>query len=368
MSKLKERKLTFIQHNVNHSSPAHNAILQQAFELNTNVLLIQEPYVAQDRLQGDFICISHPSFYTVSPTPMPALNRVRERPRTLTYIRKSPHLQFSPRYDLCKDPDMQVIELIIEPEEFFIINIYNEKQRPQSNLHPSLLTQDYTIDRLLLPLKLDTPVILAGDFNLHHPRWNAAANSSKISKAQPFVNWLDQHKAETLVDAEEINERGGTLLRSNLKSTSVIDLTFSLGFQQICWENWRFLPPTGSDHEAITFEASLSHHTSPGLLNNPTLPPCFNHKKADWDKFKQAIQQGAKRLTIPEITNSDQMDKIAQLFTDTVTQAAEFTIPRARPCERSKPWWTKELNTLRKSLHSALRVFKRTRSEADSIV
>ena len=100
---------------------------------------------------------------------------------------------------------MQVIELIIEPEEFFIINIYNEKQRPQSKLHPSLLTQDYIIDRLLLPLKLDTPVILAGDFNLHHSQWNAATNSSKISKVQLFVNWLDQHKAETLVDAEEIN-------------------------------------------------------------------------------------------------------------------------------------------------------------------
>ena len=125
---------------------------------------------------------------------------------------------------------MQIIELIIEPEPFFIINVYNEKQRPLSGSDTTASTLVYTLNRLLLPLKLKTPTVLAGDFNLHHPRWNAAADPSKISKAQPFVNWLDQHKAETLVDAEEINEKGGTLLRENLKETSVIDLTFSLCF------------------------------------------------------------------------------------------------------------------------------------------
>ena len=118
-------RLAFIQHNVNHSSPAHYAVLQQAFEANTDVLLIQEPYICLDRQEGSFICISHPSFHTVSPMPIIAANRTTERPRTIAYIRKRLALQFSPRYDLCKDPDMQIIELMIQPEPFLIINVYN---------------------------------------------------------------------------------------------------------------------------------------------------------------------------------------------------------------------------------------------------
>ena len=115
----------------------------------------------------------------------------------------------------------------------------------------------YTVNRLLLPLKLKTPAVIAGDFNLHHPRWNAAADPAKSLRAQPLVAWLDKNKAELLVDAEEINRHGGTLLRENLQATSVINLAFSIRFRKTCWGHWHFLPATGSDHEAIAFEAQV---------------------------------------------------------------------------------------------------------------
>ena len=101
-SNKEKNKLTFIQYNINRSSPAHYSLLQQAFEnTSTDIILIQEPYVAYNKLQGNFICISHPSFHTAPPIPMLSNNIVSERPRTFTYIRKSSCLQFSPRYDLC---------------------------------------------------------------------------------------------------------------------------------------------------------------------------------------------------------------------------------------------------------------------------
>ena len=59
------------------------------------------------------------------------------------------------------------------------------------------------------------------------------------------------------------------------------------------------------------------------------------------------------------------MDRLAQAFTTTITIAADATIPRIRPCERSKPWWTKDLNKLRKALHKALRRYKKSRSIPD---
>ena len=74
-----KNKLTFIQHNVNRSSPAHYSLFKQAFEnTSTDIILIQEPYVAYNKLQGNFICISHPSFHTVPLTPMISNNIVSE--------------------------------------------------------------------------------------------------------------------------------------------------------------------------------------------------------------------------------------------------------------------------------------------------
>ena len=342
-------------------------MLQQAFESSTDVLLLQEPYVAQDRHKGIFIFISHPSFHTVSSQPIPITNRPAQRPRTLMYIRKSSGLQFSPRYDMCNDLDMQIVEVNIQLEPFLIINIYNERQR----LHTDPTTDStastaprvtlYTVDRLLLSLKLGTPAVIAGDFNLHHPRWNAAADPSKISKAKALIAWLDKHKAELIIDAEEINRHGGTLVRENLRATSVIDLAFTIRFRKTYWRHWHFLPATGSDHEAIAFEAEVQGVSS--TQPESTLPAGFNHKKADWNRFTKAMQEEVKHLRIPDNITSGSMDALAQALTAAITTAAEEAMPRLRHCERSKPWWNKELWALRIALNRELRAYKKLRSE-----
>ena len=79
--------------------------------------------------------------------------------------------------------------------------------------------------------------MIAGDFNRHHPWWNSAAPSDKISKAANLVNWLNSINATLLVNAEEINLKGGTFYKPNLKTTSIIDLAFYTGFKQLEWGN-----------------------------------------------------------------------------------------------------------------------------------
>ena len=170
-----------------------------------------------------------------------------------------------------------------------------------------------------------------------------------------------------MIDIDEINDKGGTLLRDNLKEISVIDLAFNVRFRQLHWENWRYLPPTGSDHEIIASDIIRPHLSQPSETPALNLPPSFNHKKADWDKFKKAVQKEVKNINVPENPMPDTMDTLAQSFAAAVNVAAEAAIPRSRPCERSKPWWTEELKALRKTLHSTLRAFKRARDETQLI-
>ena len=77
-----------------------------AFENNTDIVLIQEPSVVKDRRGGNFFNISHLSFHLITPVPPQTANTITIRPRTLTYIRKNIDLEFTPRYDLCNDPDI----------------------------------------------------------------------------------------------------------------------------------------------------------------------------------------------------------------------------------------------------------------------
>ena len=49
----------------------------------------------------------------------------------MAYFRRSFPYDFSPRYDICEDPDLQIFE-IYTPEPFFLAHIYNEKRAEDS--------------------------------------------------------------------------------------------------------------------------------------------------------------------------------------------------------------------------------------------
>jgi len=53
-------------------------------------------------------------------------------------------------------------------------------------------------------------------------------------------------------------EFGGTFYRSNLRTTSIINLAFTTPFKTITWGNWHYKENTGSDHEVIGFEGLVN--------------------------------------------------------------------------------------------------------------
>ncbi|OXV05133.1 hypothetical protein Egran_07099 [Elaphomyces granulatus] len=353
--------IKLIQHNANKQDIAHQTVFQQAYETHTDILLIQEP-ACPKAPSGSFIGLQHPAYYLITPQPAPSPSDIAVRPRVLAYIRKASQLEFTPRYDLFSDPDIQAIE-VIGPETFLIVNLYNEKER---NLDPSPIAsgtpqqRPYTVDRLLLPSRFRLPTLLVGDFNLHHARWNSAADPSREPKARGLVNWLDSQQARLLVDPEEINEKGGTFYRAGLKTTSVIDLAFYTPFRKLDWASWHYLEPSGSDHEVIAFEARLSQPPTNSLLFN-SRPPLFNYKKADWEKFSRLLARKEAIIArqIESLSDKKDFEGIASSLSKEILEAAEASIPRQRPSERSKPWWTPQLASLRKSLNRALRSYKR---------
>ena len=353
--------IRFVQHNANKSDIAHHTVLQQGYESTTDIILLQEPYCP--KINGQYIGLQHPAYELIVPLANTSSSNIPIRPRVLTYVRKARKLVYIPRYDLFNDPDIQAIE-IMGIETFLLYNIYNEKERDYG-LNPNQGPHQgrYTIDRLLLNTHLQLPTLLAGDFNLHHPRWNSAARPANTAVADSLVSWLDGQQATLAIDPEVVNEKGGTYHRSNLRGVSVIDLVFHTSFNKLAWTGWRYIGGSGSDHEVIAFEARPKQlPTSSPLFKSR--PPLFNYKLADWDEYSRLISGKEVAITqqIDTLTASNDYDSIASVITNAILEAAEVSIPRLKPCERSKPWWNLQLTRLRKALNSALRRYKKYRT------
>jgi chaperonin cofactor prefoldin len=78
------------------------------------------------------------------------------------------------------------------------------------------------------------------------------------------------------------------------------------------------------------------------------------------------IQQ-TTTLYLPQQPTTQQLNTYANKLTAALATAAEASMPRLKVIERSKPWWNEELKQLQKQLHTALWLYKKTRSEESCI-
>jgi endonuclease/exonuclease/phosphatase (EEP) superfamily protein YafD len=159
-SRKKASYVKVLQVNLNRQDVAFQSALEHALEIEADIVLFQEPYTPKNHRTGGFIGLQHSAFYTVTPQPG-SLSSIGERPRVLTYIRKAAELEFTTRYDLCCDPDLQIIQVSSAIEPFYIANVYNEQRLVEGS-------RQYTVNRLLRHMHFDMPAIIAGDFNAHY--------------------------------------------------------------------------------------------------------------------------------------------------------------------------------------------------------
>ena len=143
--------------NTNRSNAAMHAIVDiqnPAFDL----LLVQEPW--WDRLDQAYRTTSFPGWQTILPI-LPLRNN--ERPCIAAYFRK----EGSNKTPTC------------------IINLYNQKSLGENQ------TSGWTLDRLKeADIDTNTPTIIMGDWNTHHPDWDESINTPD-PRAREIVEWLE---------------------------------------------------------------------------------------------------------------------------------------------------------------------------------
>ena len=327
------RILAILQNNLHKSKTRTQGILNNASSEKFDILLLQEQYWSEYNNSS----LSHQSWTLIQPAIIGDIP-----PRSVIYINNKRLSTQAFTEKLTTIPDTTAIE-IMNPHNkpTFIMNIYNPHQSNLTSLRTYLRHQ-------LRPDKYHI-IIIAGDFNLHHPLWNPSEYPIHDPKADELVDIMASHGLKLLLPA-------GTITYPRSKTT--IDLVWGniaaerdLLKCQIAEANSH-----GSDHEPIE---TIINSGPPVLI--PRTPP-FNYEKADWKALQNKLEE---YLPVPidpnpeHITKGD-IDNYASRFTEAIRKAMNETIPRKRPTSFSKRWWNKKLDRLAKEANKARNRYRRT--------
>ena len=207
--------------------------------------------------------------------------------------------------------------------------------------------------RLLTPF-----VVIGADVNGHSAWWGPPHLPSNAN-GQLVEDFILSQSMEVLNSwpslATFISEQG---------QESWIDLTLSSSQLLPLLTSWRVLPDfLGSDHHPISFSLVGSY---PKHYDDHRL----DWRSVTWDDFRTHLQSTLESA-LPTPRHPDTHEGL-QTYYDELDNALQSTIeacvPLKRTCWASNPWWSPEIESLRRAFIQKRRRWLRTRSREDKVV
>ena len=286
-------RLRVLQWNVQGLRPKRHQVLQAISEEHLDMVLLQETLTPADfrwRVAG----------YTLH-----ALPALEEGGRgCVTLVRSSiPHRRLPAPVHCGDGVEAMAVELQVGAQPLTVYNIYRS-QRHQLEAGE------------LLTLAAHTSLLVAGDFNAHHPMLQS------VSPTNP----TGRHLAGLLEDIPDVH------LLNTGEATHVhggrLDLTLVSG-DLTPGATWQVHPTLTSDHYATLTTLAVAPPAP------PRPPPRWNIRRADWAKFQAVLDEWWATYDPPENLHQQERDLTAAL-----ERAADAAIPR---CSQGRPhrpnWW-----------------------------
>jgi ribonuclease HI/endonuclease/exonuclease/phosphatase (EEP) superfamily protein YafD len=302
------KPLTLLQINVGKGATPHEIALSLANDSFVDIILIQEPYIFADRKRK--ITKAHPLYKVFTP-----LDNWEERPRVMSYVRKGIGLsvrQLRP----CISKDLLFLQIsTCNLPPLNIVNIYNA---PVGTIDAGLAVQSLTD---LTSSFLLHSILLAGDFNLHHPQWNPNHPRQSV-QAGHFIDWLDKNNFIYISEPSKATHNAG----------GVLDLTFLAGQISAITTIAEHMDVT-SDHRPLltTINWDTQRQKSIQRLRPDTI---------DIEQFTDMLQHNLSAIPAnTDCISTDNLDQAAVNLTDAIYQAYAASAKRALSTNRGQPWW-----------------------------
>ena len=331
------KSLTILQANVAKGATSHELALSLANDFQIDVILVQEPYIFKEISRRITKC--HSAYETFTP-----LDSWETRPRVVTYTRKGAGIQAS-QLRPTTSHDLLFLQLqSTNGSTLTIINVYNAPIGSQD--------ENQAVKTLFnLPLSAFNSTFLAGDLNLHHPRWDPLCPTIS-NTAESFTNWLDTHSFNLLSPIGEATHNRG----------NVLDLAFLSGPYTADTTIAQHLDST-SDHRSLLTTLDLDTRTEDPIrrLRIDTL---------DDKLFTTLLAENIRNLAIqptPTLITTADLDRLASDITQTIQMAYTGSAQRSLSQNTGQPWWNKacktaaQENRLFKSVESKRKLRKEVR-------
>ena len=329
--------LQILQVNLHKSRERTHAILNDPDMKNYATLFLQEQYWSPVTKSSPI----HSSWILLESKP--SIDGMQ--PRAATYLNKA---YFSDAHTIQIDLQTHdVVATIINNEylekPLLLVNIYNP---PNNNIfarvHDELLL---SIGQLRVQYNSDISIIMAGDFNSHHPTWNPQHYTRHDSSGDDIIDLaFDLQLSLLLLPGTVTFPNAGTTIDLIWATTDLKNKTLKCGIAT--------KHDIGSDHYPIATVIAVKLQILSSTYS-------YNYARTDWDRFDKLLKAQLPSLQTP-LTSNKAIDSYTKCLVSAIQSATERSTPRKRPCSHSKRWWLPELTTLRREVNKLRNIYRRS--------
>ena len=319
-SPVRRNYLKVLQWNIQGLRGKAHEVQEAIFREGMDVVLLQEtlaPASYTFRVAG----------YSVHPLP-----QGDGRQGCMTLVRNTlPHRRVSHPVDCGEGVEVVAVELELPSTRLEVYNIYRT-QRCILELGE------------LLTLASQESVLVAGDFNGHHPVLHSISQTNATGRH--LAHLLEEVPRVRLLNNGDATHRYGGRLDLTLASEALAE-----------GADWWVHPSLTSDHYGVV--TTLQLELPPRL----TLPPRWVIKRADWGIFKRTMEDWWASY-VP----SEDLDQLEDDLTQAVTRAADTAIPKSSPNHHHRrDWWfrTERVIELRSRVRAVRKLYSRCPSPSN---
>ena len=335
--------IKILQCNLRKSNAKTHSLLNDPRSEQFTALLVQEQCWVR-KLKSSLM-------HNTSWTLIESTTKAKQHPRSAIYINK--RKLASPFFEQKHLPFSDVTAVVIKtanPKPTLIINVYNPPGKEDSILtplrqymHQHVRNNEYHA------------IIMAGDFNVHHPLWNPPNYTTHEDYADELIHMMADKSMRLLIPPGTITFPG----KGRTKGTA-IDLVWGNEAAEESVIKCKVSKKNdhGSDHYPILTELDLRPH--PENNREDTMP--YNYAKTDWDALRLKVTEYLPHLIDANDTNlaPSDLDQYAMEITEAITRAIHETTPRKIICPFSKRWWNDDLTEERKAANRLRNKYRKT--------
>ena len=317
------KKIKIAQLNCRKSLNTTKTVLQLT---EFDILLLQEPY-ARSVAKG-----------TDRREPLPSKDWIQifsegktGRIRAATYVnaRSDIRLHYKTEKNL-NNNDLVVIKI----NNLTIANLYNQPDNCEVSDKGALKH----LQKITAGMHFEKTVI-AGDFNLHHPRWDRNRRPNKA--ANDTIQWMDENQFVLCSEPDEATHSSGSVIDLVIATE---DISETIQVHKLAEEEHDTL----SDHTLIPWTIYLKTNL---IINLNKQQSRFNMNKIDWECFHKALINKCSTIDSRPVECRRRIDALAESLELAALEAMKSSMPKSRRGRHPKKYWNEELSELKKTAY-----------------